>query len=232
MFAACPRSFTSSNRKLASQLLVHGSLRSSQRGCETSCIVLVCVRYKVHSRTTKWHGFSGRSPEPPRQRRCRREGLCKGAAAFCRSSKRIQRARGPQGTAHHGTLCARVDVVVIQAASYLLSMQLTCLQNLCLKVSSLPHSPSSGSSSFQQTAGLLVEVLFLANSKPLHRQLVAWCRQLPADKFVTVGQLLVAVVNDATQRSTQAGNAAVQPVHVAEPLLSLLEAKPLQPFLR
>lgn len=99
-------------------------------------------------------------------------------------------------------------------------------------VSSLPHSTTTEPSSFEQAASLLVEVLFQANSKPLHRQLVAWCRQLPKAKLASVGHTLVALIEDAVTRSMQPGSAIVQPVHIAEPLLSLLDAQPLQPYLR
>ena len=99
-------------------------------------------------------------------------------------------------------------------------------------MSQLSHEEDTSPSNFEQAASLLVELLFFANSKPLHRQLIAWCRQLPPDRLVAVGQMLVAVINSAAEGSLQASSTVVQPVQIAEPFLSLLDAQPLQPFLR
>lgn len=111
-------------------------------------------------------------------------------------------------------------------------LTLACIQSLCNRVSNLPHEEDAPSSSFQRAASLLVELLFFANSRPLHRQLIAWCRQLPSDRLAAVGQLLVDVISSSAEASVQARSTVVQPIQIAEPFLSLLDAQPLQPFLR
>lgn len=107
-------------------------------------------------------------------------------------------------------------------------------QNICGATTSLPHIASQhpdGSSEFEAGAALIVDLLFFANSKPVHRQILSWCRSLPANKFAAVTALLVQQVNEAVAGSEHKGS-EMRPIALAEPLLSLLEFKPVQLPLR
>lgn len=88
-----------------------------------------------------------------------------------------------------------------------------------------------GSSDFEVAVALILDLLFFANSRPLHRQVLSWCRSLPAHKFAAVPPLLVAQVHKAVAASKCRGP-EMQPIPFAEPMLSLLEFKPVQLPLR
>lgn len=88
-----------------------------------------------------------------------------------------------------------------------------------------------GSSAFEAAASLVLELLFFANSKPLHRQILSWCKSFPPEKFALIMPQLVKLVNDAMAAS-DVGGSDMQPNTLAEPLLSLLESKPFQLPLR
>ena len=88
-----------------------------------------------------------------------------------------------------------------------------------------------GSSAFEAAASLVLELLFFANSKPLHRQILSWCKSLPPDKFALVMPHLIMLVTDAVMTFDVRGS-DMQLITIAEPLLSLLESKPFQLPLR
>ena len=106
------------------------------------------------------------------------------------------------------------------------------MQKICGSVSTLSTShQQDDSSDFEVAVALILDLLFFANSRPLHRQVLSWCRSLPAHKYAAVPPLLVAQVH----RAVAASNCKVpeaQPIAFAEPMLSLLEFKPVQMPLR
>ena len=89
----------------------------------------------------------------------------------------------------------------------------------------------NGFSSFELAASLIFDLLFFTNSKPIHRQILSWCRNLQADKFNMATSLLVKLVNSKVTANTEKGQ-QMQPILLAEPLLSLVEFKPIQIPLR
>lgn len=106
------------------------------------------------------------------------------------------------------------------------------MQKICGSVSVLPAShQQDDSSDFEVALALILDLLFFANSRPVHRQVLSWCRSLPAHKFAAVPSLLVARAHRAVAASNYKGP-EMQPIAFAEPLLSLLEFKPLQLPLR
>ena len=112
------------------------------------------------------------------------------------------------------------------------SEHLCFMQKICGSVSTLPTShQQDDSSDFEIALALILDLLFFANSKPLHRQVLSWCRSLPAHKFAAVPPLLVARTHKTVAASKCKGP-EMQPIAFAEPLLSLLEFKPLQLPLR
>lgn len=90
---------------------------------------------------------------------------------------------------------------------------------------------ADGSSTFEAAASLVLELLFFADSKPIHRQILSWCKSLPPDKFALIMPHLVKLVNDAIAAFEVRGSDML-PITTAEPLLSLLEAKSFQLPLR
>ena len=106
------------------------------------------------------------------------------------------------------------------------------MQKICGSVSMLPTShQQDDSSDFEVALALILDLLFFANSRPLHRQVLSWCRSLPVHKFAAIPPLLVARAHKAVAASNCKGP-EMQPIAFAEPLLSLLEFKPLQMPLR
>ena len=99
-------------------------------------------------------------------------------------------------------------------------------------MSTLPTSQQQDDrDDFEVAVALILDLLFFANSKPLHRQVLSWCRSLPAHKYAAVPPLLVAQVHKAVAASNCKGP-EMQPIAIAEPMLSLLEFKPVQLPLR
>ena len=90
---------------------------------------------------------------------------------------------------------------------------------------------ADGSSAFEAAASLILELLFFANSKPIHRQILSWCKGFLPDKFALIMHHLVKLVLDAIGAFDVRGS-DMQPIRIAEPLLSLLEIKPFQLALR
>lgn len=108
------------------------------------------------------------------------------------------------------------------------------VQRVCTSVTALSRANiqiTHGISAFEAAASLVLELLFFANSKPLHRQILSWCKGFPPDKFALVMPRLVKLVTDAIATFDVRGS-DMQPITIAEPLLSLLESKPFQPPLR
>ncbi|DBB01023.1 TPA: hypothetical protein ACH3X1_000923 [Trebouxia sp. C0004] len=111
-------------------------------------------------------------------------------------------------------------------------VELDALKQICGAVSMLPAThQQDDSGDFQVAVTLILDLLFFANSRPLHRQVLSWCRSLPAHKFAAVPPLLVARVHKAVASSNCKGP-EMQPIAFAEPMLSLLEFKPVQLHLR
>lgn len=86
---------------------------------------------------------------------------------------------------------------------------------------------ADGSSTFVPAVSLILELLFFANSKPIHRQILSWCKSFPPDKFALIKPHLVKLVNDAIAAFDVRGS-DMQAITIAEPLLSLLESKSFQ----
>ena len=108
------------------------------------------------------------------------------------------------------------------------------LQKVCSTASALAQNGSDNadqSNPFQAAASLILDLLFFANSKPIHRQILSWCRGLPADRFAVISHVVVRLLHDAVAASSHKG-LEMQSVTLAEPMLSLLEFKPLQLSLR
>jgi len=95
----------------------------------------------------------------------------------------------------------------------------------------LARHQQDDSGDFEVAVALILDLLFFANSRPLHRQVLSWCRSLPAHKFAAVTPLLVAQVHRAVAARNCKGP-EMQPIALAEPMLSLLEFKPVQLPLR
>ena len=104
------------------------------------------------------------------------------------------------------------------------------VQSICAKVTALLKT-GTHDSAFEEAGSLILDLLFFANSKPVHRQILSWLRTLPQTQFTLLSTILIGKVSDAV--TAEASRAAeMQPIALAEPMLSLLEFKPLQMPLR